>query len=130
MAAVYTGEATILSVGSENLLADFQDCTLTLETDEQYARAAMDDWEDPVGRISRWTLDINKRVQSTEGIDLISLLAGNAVAVVFESRSAGGINLSGNALVLGFTRNMPDSDGQTDALRLKGKGEPTITASS
>jgi len=130
MASVYTGEATILTVGGTDILADFQDCTLTFETDEQYARAAKDDWEDPVGRISRATLDINKRVNSTEGVTLVAMLAGNAVAVVFESRTSGGINCSGNALVLGFTRNMPDSDGQTDALRLKFKGEPTITASS
>ena len=130
MARVYTGEATILSVGSEDLLAVFQDCTLTLETDTQNARAAKDDWEDPVGRISRWSIDINKVVESTEGIDLPSLLAGNSVAVVFESRTSGGINLSGNALLTSFARNLPDSDGQTDALRLVGKGEPTITASS
>lgn len=130
MAKVYTGEATVLTVGGEDLIAVFKDATLTLETTTQEARAAMDDWEEPVARISRWSLDINKVVDSAEGIDLASQLSGAAVAVLFEDRSVGGINLSGNALLVGFTRNLPDSDGLSDALRLVGQGQPTITASS
>lgn len=130
MAKVYTGETTILSVGGQDLIEVFKDTTLTIETTTQEARAAMDDWEEPVARISRWAIDINKVVDSAEGISLVSLLAGAAIAVLFEDRSVGGINLSGNALLTGFTRTLPDSDGLSDALRLVGQGEPTITASS
>jgi hypothetical protein len=130
MAAVYTGETTILSVNSEDLLFVFKDATLTLETDSQDARYAMQDWEDPVGRISRWSLDINTIVDSAEGIQLAGLLAGPPIPVIFEDRSAGGIHLEGNVLMLGFTRTLPDSDGLTNAIRLKGKGEPTISMSS
>lgn len=130
MAATYTGEATILSAGSENLLGVFQDATLTLETETQDARYAMQDWKDPVGRISSWMLDVNTIVDSAEGIDIAAMLAGAAVAIEFESRSAGGINLTGNALLTRFVRNLPDSDGQTNALTFTGKGEPTIAASS
>lgn len=130
MAKVYTGETTVLSVGAQDLLAVFKDTTLTINTETQESRAAMDDWKEPVARISEWSIDINKVVDSAEGIAVVSLLAGAAIAVSFESRSAGGINLVGNALLVGFTRNLPDSDGQNDALRLVGSGEPTITASS
>jgi hypothetical protein len=77
-----------------------------------------------------WSIDINTIVDSAEGISLIAMLAGAPVAVVFETLASGGLSVSGNALLSTFTRNLPDSDGQDNALRLTGKGQPTFAAST
>jgi hypothetical protein len=130
MAAVYTGETTVLSVGGHDLLGVFKDWEIFFETETQDARYAKQDWKDPVGRISSWGLNTNTIVDSAEGIALVALLAGAPVAIIFEDRAVSGLHVEGNALLTRFGRSGPDSDGLANAIVLAGKGEPAITAST
>lgn len=125
----YSGMVTILSVGGEDILAMFKDVTYFEETDTQEARAAQDNWEWPVGRISRWGIDLSKVVDD-EGDDLYVMLAGAAVAIIFESASTDGINVTGNALLTRIELRIPDSDGQENSLTLRGVGQPTVVTST
>lgn len=126
---IYTGDVSVFAVGGISFLQLFKDCTITCSLTTQDSRAAKDDWEWPVGRISKWTVTFPKVVDE-EGTAANIWTAFNStvtVAITTAPSLQKGIAYAGNALVTEIVRGLPDSDGQTDNVSLVGQGALTTT---
>jgi|GEM_PF-3805544 len=125
----YTGDVTVFTVGTFSMLAMFKNATINVSVTTQENRAAKDDWEYNVGRISKWSISFPKTVEN-EGTaaNLWTLFnTGVVIAMTLASSAKKGIALGGTARLTEIARELADIDGQTDTITLVGMGALTIT---
>ncbi len=133
---LFTGDMTVLSVtydgNTYDWLEDFENVRVAVRTRTQEAVAAMDAYEDPVGRRTGCQITIPvfvTRNSGTKGAELMSLHNQVIALVATLSEDGGGnLDISGNFLVTDNEQEAQNEGGQRHTVTLASKRAFTIAA--
>ena len=116
-------DATVLSVGSLNVLAIADDCTLTVEREAVEVPAALDEWTYREQCKADWNFQIG--TLRVAGLSFLTLIVTGGLVVV-SANTDGLETFYGVGFMTGYTKNL-DSP-QKQLLTIVGHGlTPTVT---
>src|ERR1051325_10091543 len=105
MARISGLQVTVFTLGSTTLVGDLDDCTLTVENNEEDGAAVKDLWENHIPLKGKWQIEAEIFVATVAGLVTVAASATPTVTVSFNT---GGNTYSGTAMIKTAAHHVPD----------------------